>query len=306
MAGLHSKPTVTVVIHTFNQDKSIGQCLTSVISQTYFPFIHVLVIDDCSSDRTNEISLEISKKYPNQITVITNDTNQYQKGGLISIEEYYKINTKYIAWCDGDDYWCDPNKIEMQVKILEANPNIGIVHTNYVLTYPNQDLSTTVPRSLRENVRARKVTSGHHLVSGNNIKHSTSVILMSEINLDFLTKSTGIFAGDWLINISASTTKSIHYVDDVTTVVGVSQKGMWNGQDRNVNDLQKDLIRWYSAAQLPDSELRETFRNYLLKQHLKKRLRSTFPYRIVRPAVLVFRKFFAYLRSLRESFSAAT
>lgn len=306
MVELHSRYTVTVVIHTFNQDKSINKCLTGVISQTYFPFIRVLVIDDCSSDLTNEISLEIAKKYPDQITVITNDTNQYQKGGLIGIEEYYKINTKYIAWCDGDDYWCDPNKIEKQVKILEADSNIGIVHTNYVLTYPNQDPHTIVPRSLRESLRARKVTSGQDLVFGNDIKHSTSVILMAEIDLDFLTKSTGIFAGDWLINISASTTKSIHYVEDVTTVVGVSQKGIWNGQDRKANDLQKDLIRWYSAAQLPDSKLRETFRNYLLKQHLKKRLRSTYPYRLVRPAVLMFRKFFAYLRSIRERFSAAT
>lgn len=120
---------VTVVTLAFNQEKYIRQCLEGIVSQkTTFRF-ELIVHDDASSDNTANIIREYQQKYPFIVKAILQEENQYSKGGKIGARFIYPIaKGKYIAECEGDDYWCDPNKLQKQVDFLEKHLDYGLCY----------------------------------------------------------------------------------------------------------------------------------------------------------------------------------
>ncbi|MCQ2592442.1 MAG: glycosyltransferase [Treponema sp.] len=116
------KPLVSVRCMTFNQEKYISQALDGFLMQkTTFPF-EVVVHDDVSSDSTADIIREYEKKYPLIIKPIYETENQYSKhDGSITRIMNQVMKGKYVAFCEGDDYWIDENKLQMQVDFLENN-----------------------------------------------------------------------------------------------------------------------------------------------------------------------------------------
>ncbi len=115
---------VSVLCAAYNQEKYIRQTLESLVMQkTNFPF-EIIVNDDASTDKTPEIIKEYADKYPNIIKPIYQKENKYSKGLSINIECLYpKAKGKYLAWCEGDDFWTDENKLQIQYDIMEKNPN---------------------------------------------------------------------------------------------------------------------------------------------------------------------------------------
>ena len=100
------------------------------MQKTSFPF-EILIHDDASTDRTADIIREYEKKFPNLIKPIYQKENQYSKG-FTSVSETWnfpRAQGKYIALCEGDDYWIDENKLQMQVDFLENNPEYGMCYT---------------------------------------------------------------------------------------------------------------------------------------------------------------------------------
>lgn len=127
---------VTVQCLTYNHAAYIKQCIDGFLMQkTSFKF-EVIVHDDASTDGTTEILKEYASKYPDIIKPIIETENQYIKVGFSGIFTLMnqKSNGKYIAYCEGDDYWIDPLKLQKEVDFLEENPDYGLVHTyfNYV------------------------------------------------------------------------------------------------------------------------------------------------------------------------------
>lgn len=116
-----SEPLVSVRTSTYNHGKYIKYCIEGVLMQkTTFPF-EFIIGEDCSTDETREIVFEYAKKYPDIIRVITADYNVGSKAnGRRCIRA---CRGKYMAICEGDDYWTDPLKLQKQVDFLEANPN---------------------------------------------------------------------------------------------------------------------------------------------------------------------------------------
>lgn len=123
------QPTVIVWCLTYNQKDFIRDALNGfVMQQTNFP-IEVVVHDDASTDGTTDIILEYAEHYPDIIKPMVEKKNQWQKGGLkhiISIMNEQHRRGKYIAFCEGDDYWTDPNKLQRQVDFLENNPEYSM------------------------------------------------------------------------------------------------------------------------------------------------------------------------------------
>jgi glycosyltransferase involved in cell wall biosynthesis len=118
---------VSVWMTTYNHEKYISDAIEGVVNQkTSFPF-ELVIGEDKSSDKTREICLRYKELYPDIIKLIINPTNI----GLISNynETLQECNGKYIAYCDGDDYWTDLNKLQKQVDFLEADKSIDMVFT---------------------------------------------------------------------------------------------------------------------------------------------------------------------------------
>jgi glycosyltransferase involved in cell wall biosynthesis len=118
-------PLVTIRCITYNHAPYIRQCLDGfLMQQTTFPFI-VIIHDDASTDGTEEILREYAAKYPDIIIPLYEKENQYSKyGHLMTVRKQMDplIKGKYIALCEGDDYWTDPLKLQKQVDFLESHP----------------------------------------------------------------------------------------------------------------------------------------------------------------------------------------
>ena len=113
---------VSVICISYNHDKYIRSALDGFVNQkTDFKY-EVIIHDDASTDKTQDIIKEYEEKYPDVFVCIYQKENQFSKGKNI-IREFCipKVRGKYIAWCEGDDYWCDEKKLQRQVDFLEKN-----------------------------------------------------------------------------------------------------------------------------------------------------------------------------------------
>ena len=119
------QPIVTVWCLTYNQKDFIRDALDGFVMQkTSFRF-EVIVHDDASTDGTTNIVLEYARLHPDIIKPMIETENQWQKGGLkhiISIMNENHRRGRYIAFCEGDDYWTDPLKLQRQVDFLDSHP----------------------------------------------------------------------------------------------------------------------------------------------------------------------------------------
>lgn len=123
------QPKVIVWCLTYNQKDFIHDALDGFVMQkTSFPF-EVVVHDDASTDGTTDIVVDYAQKFPDIITPMVEQENQWQKGGLkhiIGIMNDKHRRAQYIAFCEGDDYWTDPQKLQRQVDFLDSHPDYSM------------------------------------------------------------------------------------------------------------------------------------------------------------------------------------
>lgn len=112
-------PLVSVAIIAYNLEDFIGEALESVLSQKCNFSYEIVVGEDCSTDKTREILLTYQKKHPKVIRVLEHPKNLGLTPNSIATQNACK--GKYIAMLDGDDYWTDPNKLQIQIDFLENN-----------------------------------------------------------------------------------------------------------------------------------------------------------------------------------------
>ena len=139
------EPLVSICCITYNHAPYIKECIEGFLMQkTTFP-IEILIHDDCSTDGTTEIIKDYEKQYPDLIFPLYEEENQYQKGKASEIDfyNYKRARGKYIAYCEGDDYWTDPLKLQKQVDFMEANQEYSVcfhdfqVYNESTQTYRN-------------------------------------------------------------------------------------------------------------------------------------------------------------------------
>ena len=131
---IEGEPLVSVCVITYNHGKYIRQCLDGILMQKVnFPY-EILIHDDASPDDTADIIREYWEKYPTVIKPILQTENQYSQGRYVSWFNFDRAKAKYIAHCEGDDYWTDDGKLQMQVDFLEEHEEyIGTAHNVRVI-----------------------------------------------------------------------------------------------------------------------------------------------------------------------------
>lgn len=115
---------VSICCLAYNHAAYIRECLDGFLMQrTDFP-VEIIVHDDASTDGTQDILREYQARYPDRFHLILQTENQYSKGVNVAIQYIFpQVRGKYIAFCEGDDYWTDPDKLQKQVDFLEAHPD---------------------------------------------------------------------------------------------------------------------------------------------------------------------------------------
>lgn len=123
------RPTVSVVMITYNHAPYIAEAIEGVVRQKVdFPF-ELIVADDASPDGTGAIVRGYHARYPDLIRVVGSPANV---GAWANHRRALaRASGEFVAYCEGDDYWCDDQKLQKQVQFLRSHPSCGMVHSEF-------------------------------------------------------------------------------------------------------------------------------------------------------------------------------
>ncbi|MDQ7062045.1 MAG: glycosyltransferase [Sulfurimonas sp.] len=233
----HKNTLVSICCVAYNQENFIEETLKSFLMQeTNFAF-EVLIHDDASTDKTAEIIKKYTKKYPNIIKPILQTENQFSKGKLVNLEyNLSRVNSVYIALCDGDDYWTNQEKLQKQVDFLENNSTfIGCSHNTKILEEDKNVEDRVVNNILKDIFTIEDFTKGEIYF------HTSSMMYRNDKNMDKVLKYLELHRGDWYISIVFSQYGPIKYIDEVMSVYRIHDKGVWsllNEEEKIVKNLK--------------------------------------------------------------------
>lgn len=118
---------ISICCLTYNHEKFIRQCLDGFLMQKTTYNFEILIHDDASTDSTPSIIREYEQQYPDIVKPIYQKENQYQKGiANTPVYQFPRVRSKYIALCEGDDYWTDEYKLQKQIDFLESHPDYSL------------------------------------------------------------------------------------------------------------------------------------------------------------------------------------
>lgn len=229
-------PMVSVYCLAFNHAPYIRQALDGLVSQkTSFPY-EIIVHDDASTDGTADIIREYAQRYPELIRPVLQTENQFSRGVLITRTIIYPmIRGKYMAACEGDDYWTDPDKLQLQVDYMEAHPECSLcVHNTEYISADDQPLNRFSNNSGKEQ---DYTTESVILAHGGGLYHTSSMLGRTEIwtQIPDAFRIRGI--GDYPTGIWFSTQGTVHYIDRVMSRYRTMVPGSWTV--RNVRNPEK-------------------------------------------------------------------
>lgn len=241
-----NKPLVTISCITFNQEKYIGDAIEGFLTQqTNFEY-EIYIHDDASTDGTRHIIEKYIEKYPEKIHGILETENQFSKGINPNFINYHQSSGKYIALCEGDDYWIDPLKLQKQVDYLENHEDCTFCFTNGYIqnAADNNDKRIFIPynHSRYDKHYYKKGNRKYDLSNFYQLSFiPTASFMFPRSNLNKLPRSffNKCQAGDLKMRLFYTAMGYAYFIDDPTCVyrenVSNSSMSRWASEDRNKN-----------------------------------------------------------------------
>ncbi len=216
---------ISVVCMTYNHKDYIGRALEGFVSQkTNFPF-EVIVHDDASTDDTADIVREYEKKYPEIIKPIYQKENLYSRG--INAKNKFVlpvIQGEYVALCEGDDYWTDENKLQIQYDYMTAHPECALC--THQATLHNCQKNTDSDLTDENNDRDYTINEVILLKAGH---FSTNSILMKKrVYSDFPKALVAKGFSDYQLIINGALNGTVHYIARNMSVYNYAVNGSWS------------------------------------------------------------------------------
>lgn len=258
---------VNIYCITYNHREIIRKCLDGFVMQkTTFPF-QIWIHDDCSTDGTIDILKEYEKQYPNLINVIYEKENQHSKG--ISMDSIMlpivKKDCKYIATCEGDDYWTDEYKLQKQFDYMEKNDNATIcVHA--AIEHNLETNKEFVRPALKE---SREISMQEIIMFGGGFFPTCSFFTRNNFEVIPRRWGRGI-VGDFNEILHAALNGTVYYIADCMAVKTVFYPGSWSSRHKDSSLMEQHLERVIDGIQRLnvetnyeyDSTIQEKIKNY--------------------------------------------
>ena len=125
-----AQPLVSVLMIAYNQEAYLAEAIESIVTQRCdFPF-ELIIGDDSSTDGTLRVALEFQQRYPELVRVLHGGPNIGMNANSRRVRA--AARGQFLAWCEGDDYWCDADKLALQAAVLLEHADVGAVHTDWV------------------------------------------------------------------------------------------------------------------------------------------------------------------------------
>jgi glycosyltransferase involved in cell wall biosynthesis len=286
-----SNPICSVCIITYNQQETIRQTIDSVINQKTNYDFEIIIGDDCSSDHTPEIITEYQHKYDFVYSILSNKNTGVVENVLRVLN---RCRGKYITECAGDDYWHNDLKLDKQIRYLENNPDVGLVHSNYNVIYEsNGKIVKNYSTSINvKNINFLKLLNG-------NLIGSITVCYRRELldnYIDFNEIRNNFSIEDYPMWLDVAYNSRISYMDESLATYRINSESVSHTNKKNKEfEFYKEIIKitkYYLKKYKiddPDSSrilfhvynthLRNAraFNNKLLAQYTYDLIRSEFP-----------------------------
>lgn len=227
-------PLVTIFCTTYNHSKFLKECFEGLLSQKVSFPVEILVHDDASTDDTPSIINEYQKKYPSVFKVIFQKENQYAQGAKILVDFMFPVaRGKYIAICEGDDFWRDPEKLQMQIEFLEANPDFSLSFTD-VSVQRGEIFHESEHAQYHEKILANRTEFTIHDLMKDNFIPTCTMVLKKESfeNCPGWVRMLPFF--DWALGLLSSKNGKINYIPKKTSVYRVHESGVWSSKSYSV------------------------------------------------------------------------
>ncbi len=250
-----NKCVVSILCRTYNQVNFISKALDGFVMQKTDFTYEVLIGDDLSTDGTEKIIQQYQRKYPEILKIISRTENL---GPIPNLKDLTKfIKGKYVAVCEGDDYWIDEHKLQKQVDFLDKNPDYSVCFNQVIINYLDSDEANTVaPKNVNE------TSSFDDLIKGNYI-YMNSVMYRwgfpSGLNeQNFNSKA---MPADWQLHLHHALKGKIKLLDFIGGVYNRHSAGIWS--------CSKNPIELHVKFGIAEIEFYKTFEDSLEKRHYR-------------------------------------
>lgn len=220
------QPVVSVTVATYQHVNYIRECLDGILmQQTSFPY-EIILGEDGSVDGTQEICKEYAEKYPDKIRLFIRDRklSQYiDKDGKVTrfngIWNRMSARGKYIAWCEGDDYWINPMKLQKQVDFLEQNPEYSMCFHNAIKLYMQRNKI-----ELFNNKRCEEDLSVRDAIH-DWIVPTASILIRKDIAINYPKWLARIYSGDYSLILLSINAGKVRYINEIMSVYRINEIG---------------------------------------------------------------------------------
>ena len=271
---LCQNPVVSVWMITYNHEPYIRQAIEGVMMQKT-DFAYELVIgEDCSTDKTREICFEYQKRYPDKIRVLWSEQNLYRNphpAGANGRRTMAHCRGEFIAFCEGDDYWIDPLKLQKQVDIMRKYPNVGFCFCGAEIYQQDTGLMSKWD-SEAKGFSPGLITSTKYMLwtmfgksplegMGVEVWQMTTTFMARRKLLELAIKTFEIWS--WRLSVADATTclscgaqGDVYYIEDVVAVYRKTSSGVTIASAGKC-DLDTLIVRIYFAKQVFKIEYEE-------------------------------------------------
>lgn len=291
--------TVSVVIITYKHENYIKETIEGVLMQECDCNIELIIADDNSPDETEIVVLDLIKNHVNGHW-IKYTKHSHNKGMMPNfIWALQQCSGKYIALCEGDDYWIDPLKLQKQVDVLESNEAYGVVHTDTQVYFQNADRFTkSLNADKKTNLENLKNPAEELILGRYSIYTLTTVFRRSLLDkVDF--KAFSKFKmGDLPLWLTFTQFTKFYYIDESTAVYRKSEGSASNPANKCAKldfKISSKEVRLFFAKSL---ELKESTINTVSDQYNRAVLRKKFEEKDSSEASKMF--FSLHIKSLKD------
>ena len=243
-----SEPLVTIICLTYNHEAYIADALEGFVKQEAPFALEVLVHDDASTDGTAAVIRDYAERYPDVIRPVFQKKNLYSQGISITRDVLYPMaRGRYLAFCEGDDYWTDPRKLAKQVAALESHPGCDICAHATAITR-NGSFRTYNAAAARNTVLpAKKVILG-----GGNYVETSSIMCRAEACMR-RTPFRDVLVNDYTLQIQGALRGGMVWLTDCMSVYRKMVPGSWSARHSGRDARRPDRKRTMQMLDVLDN-----------------------------------------------------
>ena len=209
-------PMVSIFCLVYNHEPFIAQTLEGFLMQKNNFTTQIVLGEDCSTDGSRAVILEYAQKYPGKFKLLLHDVNIGALNNQQMVFEH--CDGKYIAMCEGDDYWTDPLKLQKQVDFLEHNPDFSVSFTN-----------TAIVNEFSEIIDEKSIPNFEKSIY-THLDMPIFAPTLTRVMRNVFTDKERIkdLNADTMVLVWASKFGKLHYLDEVTSAYRKHQGGVWS------------------------------------------------------------------------------